>query len=228
MRCEEFQDLLAELTDQTPEGERHDLDQHLTGCAECRAYRADLLEIERLTRGLPRDVTPRAELWSGIRAAIDRSTVSPDRAAVLSGFGLGQALRLAAGILLILGATSLAVMRQGDDPLSGAGSPSSKQAQDSVSITDQPISIDVAADLARQEDRVLSTRKDLLGAAARHEGLIDPELESSIEANIEDLNLAIGEIRLALAENPDDSRLSLLLAAKFKQEAGLVKQLNHI
>ena len=79
-------------------------------------------------------------------------------------------------------------------------------------------------DIARSQDGVLHARRDLLEMVERRRDQMDPEVLVVVEENMRILDEAIGQIYLALEEDPTNRRLHLLLATRYQQEVNLVKR----
>ncbi len=84
------------------------------------------------------------------------------------------------------------------------------------------------AELARSEDRVLLTRSDLTAAIERRRDVVDDDLVRLLEDSTRLLDQAIGEIRWALERDPENRRLLLLLAARYRQESRLLQTISRV
>jgi len=94
MDHENFRELLClRLYGEADETERRTLDEHLSGCADCRVY---ALELEQGLGVLPRRRDARDDLPAGWRERLRASVPAPRRRVRISAFVAG----LAAGIAL--------------------------------------------------------------------------------------------------------------------------------
>ena len=73
-----------------------------------------------------------------------------------------------------------------------------------------------------------STRKELLRLTAMQQSQLDPRSHEALLASVEALETAIGDIRNALADRPEDLSLHQRLASAYRREATLVKRLKAI
>ena len=154
---------------------------------------------------LPTSIQPDRDLWAGTRLRLEDH----------NGSARYSRWVLAAGVV-----ASLA----GAVWWSSAGDRSS-----SPELTEPSAAIlEGSAQLARHEDRVLPVRKELARAAALQLNHLESRDHAAIVASVEALDVAIGQIRLALAQRPDDASLNRLLAATYLKEAGLTKRLQQI
>ena len=62
----------------------------------------------------------------------------------------------------------------------------------------------------------------------RRRDRFDPEVLVVVEENMRLLDEAIGQLYLALEEDPGNRRLHLLLASRYQQEVKLVKRVIHV
>jgi hypothetical protein len=197
------------------EVDRQAVERHAKSCPSCRAQLDELRDLLQQTRQLSPAVSPRRELWPGILERIDRpgSRSQPSR----SRYGLALAAVLALAVL------SLPLLLRQNAP---------EPSQQITAASTGSMAIDAAtqakADLARFEDRVLLTRRDLVEAIELRRDLLGPEASRSVEESLRILDQAVGEIRLALDENPGDRRLRLLLAAKYQHEVRLLQRVSRI
>ena len=210
MDCERARTLIHEDADGgLVAAELRQLEAHLETCSACSAARERWLgQLERL-RCLPTEMQPDRDLWGAIEsrlAAADQPVPAVMRA-------VRSPLLLAAAVLVAIGGTALFWLRDID------GGPSR---------VPTALAVAQAADLAHVEDGVLGARRDLLAAFARQDGRLRPALQESIQHDIDALQQAIGDIRLALERRPNSRSLNMLLAEKYQQEAALLMRLSRI
>ncbi len=91
-----------------------------------------------------------------------------------------------------------------------------------------PGTLTARAQLARSEDRVQLTRRDLIAAIERHRDVIEDDALEVLEENMRLIDRAIGEIRLALDEDPQNRRLRMLLANRYRQERKLLQSVSRV
>ena len=237
MTCEEIRERLPQLVDSDlldwdllewdgPAEERRLWEEHVSECEVCRQSLDSWKALREEARSLSTEMLPERDLWSGIAQEISREAAPGEglETSWLSRRWLSQQLHpvrlglLAAGLMVLVSVLSLvwwaAHYEATDHPKATASSTPSAGSR--------------AADLARYEDRVLPTRKELLAVVAAREAELVPEIASAIVDDVRALNDAIGQIRLALEEHPDNRRLNLVLAAKYQQEVALLHRLRAI
>jgi hypothetical protein len=114
MTCEQYrqQVLLGESGELTA-GVRQELEGHLSGCAACRAYRADSRRLAAATRKATGAYAPSPS----IRTALHHAAEQQARRAPVLRFPGVQVLAYAAGLLVIVGGFLL--LRGGDTPARG-------------------------------------------------------------------------------------------------------------
>jgi len=176
--------------------------------------------LEREIAELPREIEPQRDLWPTLSTRLE-----PRRSRLLRFFGLAggwtgpATLRLAgAAALLVLVAVTLWLVRRPEvapqiTPAVAAGAPAAYQA---------------SAELARSEDGVLQARHDLLEAVQRQREHLAPETVEILEENMRIIDQAIGEIRSALDDDPQNQQLNMLLAAQYQREVELLKQVSGV
>ncbi len=226
MRCD---DVLARLHDDSDSGlsaaDRAEIDRHLAECPTCRAAAEEWQAVRERIDALPVDIAPIGDLWPAIAQGIEEH--APARSGKTF---LGARWLQAAAAVTLVAVTGLFVLwgRSSETPRPTTVAQSEGGTGDTAGISAPAISASSAADLARYEDRTLETRRDLLVAVAQQEARLGGALTAEVASDVQSLNQAIGEIRLALRKSPENPRLTLLLAAKFQQEADLLKRLSHI
>jgi len=86
----------------------------------------------------------------------------------------------------------------------------------------------VQAEIARSEDGVMLAWTDLVTTIERQRDVIEEDTVRVFEENMNLLDLAIGEIRQALDEDPQNRRLRMLLAARYQQERKLLQKASRV
>lgn len=120
MNCSEVLDLLSPLHDGELSAElTESVEQHIRGCSECTAVRADFGAMSTLARQQP-DPNPPEGLWKRIEAALDaedrhKPTVAPAVATIKSPSRLQWGRLAVAVVLLIAVAGTFVLMQPGHD-----------------------------------------------------------------------------------------------------------------
>ena len=210
MSCDRIRDLLDDyLTGDLPADVSQEVHEHLGRCLSCRREWKELQDLLEQTAELPAEIFPERNLWPEIEMRIGATRSEPSRP---------WWLYLAAAVL------ALAVFSA---PLSrwwlDQRTPDAPQAR-SQPVESDPAATRIAAEIARSQDGVLHAHKDLLEMIERRRDRFDPEVLVVVEENMRILDEAIGQLHLALEEDPGNRRLHLLLATRYQQEVNLVKR----
>lgn len=218
--------LLQDLVDGELEGEaKAEVERHSRECLVCRRELMDLRSLLAEARSLPESIEPGRDLWPEIETGLERG----GKRRIFSGPArrrrrVAHPLYWAAAALAALALAWPLATRLGNQEASPAPSrietatvPASGTASEALLA---------AADQARSEDGVLRTHRDLLEVLAVRQGDLEPETLATVKENLRLIDEAIGEIRSALAENPGNRQLSLLLASQYRQEVNVLRQIN--
>ncbi len=212
--CDEIRERLHDWVDDAlGQGERNRIGSHLEGCASCREELTALENLKARVALLPEEIRPVSDLWPAIEPRLEQ----PWWRGLLPRGLFARELRLsppilAAAALLVL-SFGLWLWRTPPTPATRASEP----------VTATTTSFEAQADLARSEDGMLRARRDLIEAVQRQRDHLSPETVAILEENMRIIDQAIGQIRLALEEDPLNQQLRLRLAAHYQQEAELLK-----
>lgn len=224
MSCHRIRDeLSAYLDDTLSQRRRRPVEQHLKSCADCRRELDALRSVVDAARSLPLEIRPPRDLWPEIAGRL------PTRRSPRSGpLPLAPApskpwrLQLAAAVLaLLVLSVPLSVWWAGRREQPAPALPATTAALPGAATARQ-------AELARSEDRVLLTRSDLTAAIERRRDVVDDDLVRVLESSTRLLDQAIGEIRSALERDPENRRLLLQLAARYRQESRLLQTISRV
>jgi len=211
MSCPEIREQLNEYLDGELAPEAQDqIDRHLGQCLACRAELESLRSLKARAGELDSEIQPGRDLWPGIETRIEASRAqTPPWWLQL----------VAAGIALAVLSVPLSVWWMGR--------------QDGELTTTAQIEVEAdfvatQAELARSEDGVLLARKDLVTAIERHRDVVEEDSLRIWEDNMLILDQAIGELRVALNEDPQNLRLRMLLAARYQQERRLLQKVSRV
>jgi len=213
MNCLQIQQQLNDYLDGELSDEiRGQVSRHLGECLACRRQHDRLRSLVSRAGELPSEIRPSRDLWPGILARIDK------------GSSLGQSWWLqlaAAGIALAVLSVPLSVWWVGRQD-----GGTSHSAHVEVELEDDTVT--TRAELARSEDGVLLARTDLVTAIERHRDVIEDDALQILEDNMILLDRAIGELRVALDEDPQNLRLRMLLASRYQQERKLLQKVSRV
>jgi anti-sigma factor RsiW len=214
MKCDEVNRRLdASIDGELNASERDEVREHVGACAACAAEEEKLRRLVEAARALPREIAPGRDLWPGIARRIQASTVvAGEFGARRAAWRQGRAW-LAAAAVLVVAAGLVVVSRGRPEPprLSSAGSGLSDVRFAALEVD----SVRVTYAKARQELLTL--------LAARRSGLA-PETVKVVEENVLIIDEAVEKIQAALAKDPGNRELNTLLAATYRQEIDLLRQ----
>ncbi len=199
--------------DSLPDARRALIEQH---ALECPACASDVARLRTLISTARLDMPPDAadDAWPAIRARIERGKVvelpgtdGPRRRWSLAAFGRRQwwtTIGLSAATILILGtayrasravASASVAVRTGDGVV--------RNAVDSAAATERQIAV-------------------LLDELELRRSMIRPETAAAIDADLDVVNKAIGELKAALARDPNNPALRQMLASANRQKLDLL------
>jgi hypothetical protein len=212
MSCDRIRDLLDNfLAGELPPDVSQEVQEHLGRCLSCRREWKGLQDLMQETSELPAEIFPERDLWPEIEMRIAGTKSEPSRPLWLY---------LAAAVLaLAVFSVPLSRWWLGQQTVEAPQARSQPQPVELVAET-----MSNEADIARSQDGVLHARKDLLEMVERRRDRLDPEVLVVVEENMRILDQAIGQLHLALEEDPGNRRLHLLLATRYQQEVNLVKR----
>jgi hypothetical protein len=221
MNCDQCLEYLDEYTDGTLDSEQRErVELHLGECSVCKANLEELEELLNSARKLRRELEPSRNLWPLIADRIEPKPVdwSGRRAPRPEAM---QWLQLAAVLGLLVVGLWTAQSHLRPDP----SSPSTETAESTSSVTPK---YSDHADRARSEDGIMLAKIDLLRTIEHRRGILDDQTLQQIEADMILLEESIGEIRLALAQQPDNRKLKLALAARYLQGMRFLQQVSRV
>lgn len=211
MNCAQIRQLLHDYLDDDLSATAGDsIDRHLADCEGCRKEMQALESLAARARDLATEIPPRRDLWPAIETRIDKE----------SSQGPVWWLQLAAaGIALAILSVPLSVWWVGHREEAPTAT---------VQVEVEDVVVAEQAELARSEDGVLLARTDLLTAIERHRDIVADDALRVWVDNMNLLDQAIGELRAALAEDPQNLRLRMLLASRYQQERKLLQKVSRV
>ena len=200
-----------------PAERRAEVDAHLAGCDECAADVARIAEFMRRTRESPSTASAADAsldaLWSPIRDRIEAKKIvslgagSPPAnrrsLAWLVGVGVAAALLLTALVLRV---------RPREQPTSTVA----RAAPDTSVLR----AVADSATAYEAEAQILLDRLEIQRATMR------PEARAAIDRNLHTVDVAIAELKDAIARDPNNPALRQLLATSYRQKVELLKRAN--
>jgi hypothetical protein len=205
MRCEDINEYLDDYADGTlAEPQSMQVKEHLDACPACQKSLDELYLLLDQAATLPLCRMPKSDLWSGIETKIlSRSDARPVQQLWLHGRRL--LFPLAAAALLILGLGTWWAGFSLD-----TGKPADRNASN------------LSEEIRKAEDEYDRARQALLATYEKHCDSLDPETREVIQKNMSVISGAIGEIRTALAKDPDNAAVLRMLVATENQRLDLM------
>ena len=221
MNCDQCLEYLDEYTDGTLESELVErVEQHVSECLVCKANLEELEALLSSARSLASEFEPSRDLWPRIADRIEPTPVawSGRRAPRPETM---QWLQLAA----VLGLMVVGLWTAQSHLSSDLSSPLAETAESTPQAAPEYADY---ADRARSEDGIMLAKIDLLSAIEQRRGVLDDRTLEQIEADMIILEDSIGEIRVALAQQPGNRKLKLALAARYQQGIRLLQQVSRV
>jgi anti-sigma factor RsiW len=218
MSCADYNESIADFVDGTLDPARQRaLERHVEGCAACRALVADLKSIQAAAFTLDRVELP-GHLWSVVQARVAEEARSPQRGRLLAWPTTRAALGAWAAAAALVLATSFgvySVMRPAD-PHSG------EQAEAPVDGGDVVAS--VQAELEAAEAHYDKAIRGLEQIARTESGALDPQVAAVLQKNLQVIDVAIGESRAALQQQPASADAQDSLFGAMRSKVALLQQ----
>ena len=182
----------------------------------------DEQRLRRAVDALPRDIQPERDLWTEIAPRLRaRSSRRPARAAW---GGSSWVWRIAAAIgFMALGAVLGQLVTEAESPRApGVAVADGPRSQPESSV--MPASAR-SAELRLVEADYLEAKEALWLSVYRNRDRLAPETVALVEENLRVIDRAIRELRVALEQDPGNTRLQDLLLASHDKEIGLLQRL---
>ena len=217
MNCSEFERQIDDFVDSgLDEGLRREAEIHMDGCSGCRrsVERLDALLAE--AAALPRRIEPARDLFPDIRDRIESTGgARPPRVAWITWVGL------AASVLVLVTAVTFLPGLWTNQDRAGA----------SFATAEEPellASHDPMSEFRAAEAEYLRATRLLLDTLEKNDGALSPEAAAVIEENLAVIDQAIEEVRLALANDPENPRNGQVLTALHRQKLQLLMRASRL
>ena len=203
MTCDQVREIIDDLAPGRLTGARREAAlAHIAGCAECTADLEAARALGAPLAALPRSIEPPRDLWPAISARTG-TLVAPGSTRLTRHRPL---LAIAAALALIAGSSAVTMLFMRDSgPEPG------------------PVTA-VPAAPARFEARYVAETRELADLLERQRDLLAPETIAALERNLAIIDSAIADSRAALAADPSNGELELLLRAGYEQKVALLEQ----
>jgi predicted anti-sigma-YlaC factor YlaD len=196
------------------EEERRGVAFHLETCSECRDAVTSTRELLDHAAGLSPEIEPSRDLWPEIARRIRKKQAGPVRFRIVPGIRIGRPLAAAAGIALLVAASSLAtalILQQNE--------PETDEAMTGLAGG----RVALAAFESAETDYAEATRQLLEAYQARRDRL-SPETVKIVEENLRIIDDALQKTRAALEADPSNSGLSDLTAATYQKKIDFLRR----
>lgn len=188
---------------------------HLRGCEECASRMASFSALRESAAALPREVAPPEDLWPAIHGAM-----TPRGTATRRTRWTGRRFA-AAGILIAVASSALtyaAIVGGRTRPeVAVATAPSGAMAAD-------PTPPAVPARFAAAERRYVESVAELQRTLDQRRASLAPETIAIVERSLRVSDAAIAEAREALARDPGNRALTVLIASNYERKIDLLRR----
>jgi hypothetical protein len=198
------------------------LEEHLQGCAGCRALVEDVRLLQRETRLIGSEGTP-AGAWDRLadrlQQQIDARRTAPMGHVERRGFSW-QWMAVAAMLALVIGA-SLVVLQQSLFTVSTQAPPAVEAVASPATPATLVESIELELDQAAQHyERAIAGLEQV---ASESESPLDPAVTATLRENLQIIDAAIDDSREALRAEPDSQLAQESLFAAFRRKVALLQ-----
>jgi len=211
MTCSQCRKLLHETggIDLDPAA-RAALEEHLTGCEECRRQAEEIAALTRAAAELPHQIAPQRDLWPGIRARLDGVGTGEPEFRTWHFPRLTRPLAVAASLLAILVGT-LSLLNLPGTGYAGLERFSGERTIGLITTT-------------AMEKQYVGATEELIYAVAEVRGALPETTLAVIDENLELVDQTIIASRTAVQKYPADIGLQAMLAAAWEQKIALLQQ----
>jgi hypothetical protein len=178
-----------------------------------------LLELQRQTAQLPREIAPPADAWNRIAAEISRDARPQARQPIWQ-----RPAFLIAAAMLLVAATSLStalVMERRAGPRRSAVAAASQSRSNPSSSSRGPTSL---AEFTAIENDYIATVNRLSASIESDNSDLSPETIAKLRESVRIIDAAILEARRALAQDPSNKALIEMLATSYDQKVDLLRR----
>lgn len=216
MTCHELDARLDDWVDGTlPAAEARQVEAHLAFCPACRESERRLRQVLAHAAALPRSSSPSRDMWPGIAERLGR-----ERAWWWAGVPGRGALALAAATVLV-GIGAVLWVQRAPAPARLVEIPAASPPL-AVATTDGPPLADPVLAAAERDYELAANA--LLEALQQRRPALRPETLESIEGNLEVIDRALTEVRVALAKDPSNPELNRMLVATHRKKLDVLRR----
>ncbi|MBW3627848.1 MAG: zf-HC2 domain-containing protein [Gemmatimonadetes bacterium] len=211
------------LDGELPIQERLAVQEHLGRCDDCLEEMEVVREIRDAAQLLPREIAPPRDLWPAIAARIHATSPEQDRAVIQVDFSpRPQArragvwvIRIAAALALVVASSSVTVLllrQPGTEPVAVMPTNTARAPAKTALAAFAPTEVEYQGAVNALHAELRQSR-----------GRLSPETMATVEANLRIIDAAIAESRAALAADPSNARLPMLLSGVYQKKVELLQ-----
>jgi len=215
MTCQELDERLDDYVDGAlGASAASEVEAHLRACALCQDRERRLRQVLAHAASLPRSVAPPRDLWLGIARQLEHERAWSWRSVGFRPVVLAAAATVLIGLVAVLWTgRAPAKVRTVEIP---AASPRASLVSGTTGISD-PV-------LAEAERQYEAAAQALLEALQQRRALLQPETLAVVEANIDVIDRALAEVRLALVQDPKNPELTRMLVATHRKKVDVLSR----
>jgi hypothetical protein len=209
MKCEEALDRL-DASGELSEAEFQELELHLAGCAACREEERALRALLAEAAALPSELQPARNLWPGIASRIASGNVAgfPARRHWIT------AASLAAAAAALLALASALMSR----------TPVVPQQARLVVPSAVPVAVSAVPEaLQPAEAEYLRATAELMEALQSRRARLSPETVAALDRDLDIIDGALADLRVALQKDPGSQKLAHMLAATHQRKIEVLR-----
>jgi hypothetical protein len=218
MKCEEARERLDDYVDGAlPEAEFQEVELHVAGCPACRAEEEALRKLLAQASGMPREMQPARDLWSGIRERIATpGKVSPRLRSERPGTRWWTFGSLAAAAAVVIALVST---------LTDDGGPKPSQQTGGTGVAQPAGAGAPGAPMQQAETEYMRATGQLMEALNARRGSLSPETQAAVGKNLQAIDEGLRELREALDKDPGNPQLNKMLASTQQKKLNLLLRL---
>jgi len=191
---------------------------HVSQCAECQRVEERTRRVVDLAAALPAEVQPERDLWPEIAGRLSADVV---RLGDRRGGARRARWAIVAAALVVMAAIAAVTLRSGGGPADVRPAVSSAGGTALAGFVSDP---DLAAAITEYRRAAAALR----AALARQSRALPPETRRVVESNLAVIDAAVARLTSALAADPGNHDLALLLTAAYERQLDLLLTANQL
>jgi anti-sigma factor RsiW len=215
MNCTRIEELIDDFVDgRLAADERREVERHLENCSACRSSVEQLRSIIEGAAALPREIQPSRDLLPGIRCAVDGGGGAKPGGAWVWWAGL------AATVIILITALLTGVVLNEPDGVEALNERSQDGALEAGS--------DAVSEIRAAEKEYIRAAAVLAELLEQRRDTLPPETAALVDENLEIINQAIVNVRLALDADPADPETGQVLTALYRQKIEILRRVSRL